>query len=992
MINRGHCSKCGSVSRGRAGSAEDGLSVRPAKRLRFKNLRCGAHLPLLLLLAVSCATAGCAVTGTKADQSLTPTISVSLMQGPPSPMSVGATATVSATVSNDVANAGVDWVAMCNSVPACGGFSPAHTASGSASTFTAPVGVPPGKTVTVTALSTTDHGKTSAATVTIVPTVTGVTITQLPPPAFPSGGNVNVAATVAGDPGNLGVDWTATCGADNCTSGFIGHHSDPGVPVTFIVPLVSTMPAIVGSTVTLTAVATADHNFSASTTFTATTPISISITQPPPNTLLPNTTVPVSAVVTNDPTNSGVTWTIASCDIPPCGSWSGSFVVQKTQVASGATATYYAPPAPVNHVILQAAATAGLINAVATVAISIQAPISITLTQGVPNNAIVVKISAPLVATVMNDAANAGVDWKVTCASTGAGACGSFSPTHTASGGTATYTAPTAVPMNNTVTITATSSSDPTKSVSETVTINATALSDSLLTGTWIMLLSGRDANGGPFSLGGAIVGNGIGQITSANLDLGDIGGGPGLYNAASVGLASTPASTYVIGNDGRGQIQLKLNTGSLNGNFGVNNTGSIVLSVVFVTSKHALLSESDAFGSGTGTLDLQNAADLAAFQKGTSGLNGLYSVGLAGADLTASNARYFLEAALSFQPSGSSYAETSYIADQLDKGAVTSIPVHAASHTFSNPAPSAYGELALDSVNFGLPTQYSLDAWLIDAKHFVITDFRDLFSTPAVLISGYMVAEPSPQTGLFGTYAFTVAGETTAPALIPQAVGGIFACAATGTLDVVPLGGTASNTPITGVACSTPANGHGRGLITFSGTTGISRFATYPTVDQGLFLIELDSAGTSGPSGAGVARSRTLSGNIPPSAFNGMYASNFLANTSQGLEAFAGQIGSNGVSALTGTADVNSFNASTPPLGVGTPSSNAALSGSFTAATDGRFPLVLMIKPAVGQPAPQFSTISPACYIVDPNTCLLLGLDITAPGTGILELQNTGL
>jgi hypothetical protein len=67
-------------------------------------------------------------------------------------------------------------------------------------------------------------------------------------------------------------------------------------------------------------------------------------------------------------------------------------------------------------------------------------------------------------------------------------------------------------------------------------------------------------------------------------------------------------------------------------------------------------------------------------------------------------------------------------------------------------------------------------------------------------------------------------------------------------------------------------------------------------------------------------------------------------------------------------------------------------LSGSYTAANDGRFPLTFTITPATGQPAPQVPTLNPACYIVDASTCLLLGLDATAPGTGILLLQNTGL
>src|ERR1700683_5189578 len=45
----------------------------------------------------------------------------------------------------------------------------------------------------------------------------------------------------------------------------------------------------------------------------------------------------------------------------------------------------------------------------------------------------------PLNAVVVNDNSTAGVDWTVTC---GSPDCGSFSPTHTASGVTTNYTAP----------------------------------------------------------------------------------------------------------------------------------------------------------------------------------------------------------------------------------------------------------------------------------------------------------------------------------------------------------------------------------------------------------------------------------------------------------------------------------------------------------------------------------------------------------------------
>jgi hypothetical protein len=970
----------GAVSRSRGGSIEERFEAcREIEAQAFRSYRRGALLSLAAAFFSFVALAGCGSSGAANTVTTTPTISLSITQAPPASLSVGGTATVSATVTNDVANAGVDWVAMCGSAPNCGSFSPPHTASGAASTFTAPLDVPSGNTVAITALSTTDHAKAFAASVTITSTVTGVTITQPPPATFPSGGSLSLTAIVAGDPSNAGIDWKATCGIIDCSSSFNGAHSAAGSPTTFIVPVQSvTFPTIVGSTVTVTAFATADHNFSASATFVVSGPVSINITQGPPSTLLTNATAVLIAVVTNDNTNSGVTWTVVSCDAAPCGS------IAPIHTASGASTTYTAPPTPVNHVILQAAATASPTAAIATVEISITAPISVAITQGLRNNTIVKGASEPLVATVSDDNANAGVDWTVTCPSP---TCGSFSPTHTASGSITTFTAPATVPTGNSVMITATSTTDPSKSATETATVTVGVPPNGLLFGQFVISMTAKNSADGPYAFGGVITGDGNGNITKGNVDLVDASGNAS--PASSVPIISP--STYSIGPDGRGQIQLTINTADLSGTFGVNGSGLVNLSVVFVTPEHALLSESDSFGGGTGTLDLQNAADLAAFQNKSTGPNGVYALSLAGIEFAAPNPKYFVAGALALHSSAGTYTETAYVADQSDKGVITSIPSHPVSHVFSNPVPDQNGELVLDAVNLGLPTKFNLDAWLIDAHHFVVTDWRDSFAgTPRVIVIGSLTIQFTAPF-ISGSYAFTESGATVAA--VPQAAGGVFTCASTGTLDVTPLGGTLTTNQAITVACTPPTAGRGLVTISGAGSTGIKVFAAYQTVDRALQLIEVDGggAGTSGPSGLGVAMQQTLAAPILPSAFKGDYASTFAANTALGLENFAGQVISDGVSTLSGVVDVNSFNGtSAPPAGIASP--NAVLTGSFTAGTTGRFPLALAITPAVGQPTPEITIIHPACYLVDANTCLLLGLDAAAPGLGILQLQNTGL
>jgi hypothetical protein len=958
----------------------DTSSLFQVRKGRSWGVNLGALLMCIAGLTAFWGMSGCSTGSARIAPPLqTPVISVAIVQAPPSSLIVGSGAQVSATVSNDAANAGVDWVASCGSTPNCGSFSPTHTASGGTTLFTAPFAVPTKGTVTIIALSDTDHSKALSANVTIISTVTAVNITQFPPQSAPSGAIVSFAASVAGDPGSLGVDWKATCitvnGSVDCSPS--SFHSAPNAPIPFIVPGPAQVPGIVGGTVMLTAFATADHSYSATASFTVTSAITISLTQVPPSTMATNAAATVIATLSNDTTNSGVDWTV-SCANTPCGT------VSPSHTASGTPATFTAPPTvppgptPVVTITATASATGGPSVLTASTNVTIVARISIKLDQGVPNSTIVQSQTSTLVASLTNDVANAGIDWTVSCGSTGA--CGTFSPAHTASGAPTTFTAPSAIPTGGSVTITAASTADPTKTATQTVTVTAAPPPNSLLLGQFVMLLTARNSVNGAYVIGGVISGDGNGNITAGNLDVVDASG-----NAApSVHIVSP--STYAIGLDGRGQIHLVIDVSALNPNgFGVNGKGALTLSLVFVTPQHALLSETDSFGSGTGTLDLQNLT-------GASGLNGVYSLILSGSEVSRPTAGYFVASAVTV-PSTSSY---SYITDQSDNGVITSVPFATVAHGLSGI--NAGGELTLSSVNLGLPTRFNLDLWTIDASHFVVTDWRDsAFGTPPIIAGGYFTAQPASPS-VTGSYAFTTAGATTTAQ--PQVAGGIFTCGSTGLLDAVPLNGTIlSNVPLTTVTCTPPTNG--RSQITLSGasTDGISQFAAYPTLDQGLYLVELDggAAGASGPSGAGVALQQTpsiqqiLSGSNPASAFSGQYASDFIASTAAGSEDFAAQIISDSVSAVSGTADVNSFNASAIPPAA-TSSSGAVVSGTYTASPDGRFPVTLTFTPAQGQPAPANSTLQTLCYITDASSCLLLGSDAAAPGTGILRLQNTGL
>jgi hypothetical protein len=96
-----------------------------------------------------------------------PGITVAFSAQPPTSLVISATTSITAVVSNDSKSAGVTWTVTCGSSGACGSFSPASTASGTATTYTAPSTIPNPATVTVTATSVTDTTKSASATITI---------------------------------------------------------------------------------------------------------------------------------------------------------------------------------------------------------------------------------------------------------------------------------------------------------------------------------------------------------------------------------------------------------------------------------------------------------------------------------------------------------------------------------------------------------------------------------------------------------------------------------------------------------------------------------------------------------------------------------------------------------------------------------------------------------------------------------------------------------
>ena len=230
-----------------------------------------------------------------------------------------------ATVDHDPANRGVTWTVTGSGCAdaACGIIEPTSSASGVAVTYTAPATVPNPADVIVTATSVADNTKLASATVTIsslisvsvTPTLVGVdrnTTRQF-------------TATVAHDATHSGVTWTVTgSGCSVAACGTVAPTSSAsGAAVTYTASPSAPNPALV----TLTATAVADYTKSAFADVVITTPGVITVAVFPTSTAIAtggtSRTAKFTAHVFNDPSGSGVTWSVGRGSIAPTSSYSG---------------------------------------------------------------------------------------------------------------------------------------------------------------------------------------------------------------------------------------------------------------------------------------------------------------------------------------------------------------------------------------------------------------------------------------------------------------------------------------------------------------------------------------------------------------------------------------------------------------------------------------------------------------------------------------------
>lgn len=406
-------------------------------------------------ITIQCpAPANCRFTGQITMSTAAPSLPASVTIAPATgSVQINQTFPLVATVANDPSNQGVIWTVSgtnCTGA-ACGVVSPSKSASQQVVTYTAPPTSPAGNII-ITAAAIVNNQASFQSNLTVV--------TPTPPPVGPNSNNVfTPSCAVSGT--------TKTCSF----TGYIGP--------TMVVNLmsVSTSAAITGvqacisgaSCKALTLTDSVDLSGTKKTyqyrginigsgfnqivvSASDTNPINVSI-HDISNTGAFDTSVTKTGTATTNPTGPSITTATANeivvCALGTNGVASAiaapfTFNITGNQDASAAAVNATASAISPSWTTTSGtyAALCGAYN-VGTI------PPAISVVNNPLSVSVQASSTASFTAAVGNDPANQGVDW--TCAPVGV--CGSFSPTHTASGVATTWTAPALVPPGAAVTL-----------------------------------------------------------------------------------------------------------------------------------------------------------------------------------------------------------------------------------------------------------------------------------------------------------------------------------------------------------------------------------------------------------------------------------------------------------------------------------------------------------------------------------------------------------
>lgn len=646
--------------------------------------------------------------------------------------------------------------------------------------------------------------------------------------------------------------------------------------------------------------------------------------------------------------NDLVTWSLT------CGSPGACGVFKANADANGVT--YVAPTViPAGNTITITATSIATPAKSASTVITIVPPIPISVSfSPTPPASLQINTSTSLITSIANDVtANPQVQWIVTCS---AAPCGAFSSATTASGVATTYTAPAAIPSGNTVTITASSVTDPTKSASTSIVV--TPVTARLADGTYVFQFSVATGSQSSFTTGVFTAVNGT--ITGGEQDSNN-------FQSDSFGdLAPDPlqqkitGGTYATTSDGNIQVAIQIGayeTETLTGALASAGRG-------FVSAING--------APGSGTLDLQTSITAPA---------GGYVLSLSGGDQYADPA--WISGIVNVDGAGSISGSGSTL-DVVDGYAAYGGTSSVGTSTVS--APDSYGRVLFQlhtGSGSALPS-IDLVGYMIDATHIRLIEVDDAVNNTNFqgVLGGSAIGQGA-STGKFAATSLTglnyVFGAQGTDTRGPLQLAGVLAFggnnAVTGTLNWNDLSNNAqSPLPFTGTYTVDPT-----GRVTISNLTG-SSFAysmhLYLTGDGNGFLLSNDSNDN--------FNGQTFQQQAAPftaASFAGTYAmSDSTYVTARGSGASEPVIASGSILA----APASSGNTIAGYADVGGVSPNFAVSGTFAPNANGIFQgTVAGFNPASRTTAGAFSL-----YLVDGAQGVLIETDNTQLNLGHLHLQ----
>ncbi len=577
----------------------------------------------------------------------------------------------------------------------------------------------------------------------------------------------------------------------------------------------------------------------------------------------------------------------------------------------------------------------GLIAGVACSSSSSSSSSSISIVLTNWPSIVTVSQSVSLTANVLNDTSNEGIDWSTSN--------GTISPSHTANGVTAVFTAPAST---GTVKVTATSTADSSASQSVTITIVSGA-SNSQLSGAYVFQVQGNDSYGN-YTAVGTVITDGSGNITGGEQDYAD--------NVRQAG-GDQVTGTYAIGPDGRGSITLNVNDAAL------PNNGVETFSLALTSATHASIIQFDATATSSGTLDSQPSGVAVA-----ASINGYYAFISGGIDISsgtpmACGGTAMLNAATDTMSNGTFY--------ENDGGSTSSALL-----TGTITAPDAFGRGTI-STNVGFHFAY----YIVQGEVLRIIEEDVPTYIGAGMMAGQAASGVTPafsNATLTGNYVFSAGGSSE---MGPEGAVGQFTANGNGGLtagfaDVNNDGNVTNGSIWAQSSYAIAPNGAGTFSLPSVGVTqdmvSLMIFATDPAVNL------IDPSNPNGGGGALILDfdgSSVATGQIVPQTtgtVTGNYALNMQLVNSSGETDFVGQTVAGGAGTLTGAVDVNS---------IGTVSANQALTGAYTADTSnaGRFTGTLTVAGTV---------YHVTYYEVSSGVLLILDTDSAVIGIGAMETE----